>query len=260
MKRREELLGVNYSFPIDNMYNAQTFTEQLFAKLKASKHPFAVKTFMMNLVSRMIGRHRLILPQFYPYLQKYLKYGNKEVGKIFAYLAEAVHVNIPQSDLEPILKFIIMNFANESCPDIKISMGLNCITQMCSRKPLVIEEEDLKFLCDLSKYKEKNVNRAIKCLINLYRDLDPTMLPKQYRGRRDENDKNEDLSVNLLGKRLFLEGVTQTTHRIEGVELLGEDIDGKHIECERILTDEDFRKIRQLKKKEAYKKGLKKFA
>ena len=260
LKRREQLLGINYSFPIDQIYNPQTFTEQLFGRLKACKFPFGVKTNLMNLIARMIGRHRLIIPSFYPYLQKYLKYGNKEVGKIFAYLAEAVHVNVPQSDLEPILKFIIMNFANESCPDVKISMGLNCITQMCARKPLLIEEEDLKFLCELSKYKEKNVNRAVKCLINLYRDLDPTMLHKNYRGRRDEMDAKDDGSANYLGKRLYLQGVSDISHRVEGAELLGEDTNGKQIETERFLTNEDLRRIKKIKRKQVYKRELKKFA
>lgn len=119
---------MNYTFPIDQLYNSQKYLEELFSKLKSSKFGFGVKMVMMNLVSRLIGRHRLILPSFYPYLQKYLKYGNKEVGKIFAFLAESVHVNVPQDDLEPILKFIMMNFANESCPDLKVTMGLNCIT------------------------------------------------------------------------------------------------------------------------------------
>ena len=261
MKRREQLLGMQYTFPIDQIYNPQTFTEQLFGKLKACKFPFSVKTVIMGLIARMIGRHRLIIPSFYPYLQKYLKYGNKEVGKIFAYLAEATHVNVPQADIEPVVKFIMMNFANESCPDDKISMGLNCITQMCARKPLIIEEEDLKFLCELSKYKEKNVNRSVKCLINLYRDLDPTMLPKAYRGRRDETeDPNDDGSSNYLGKRLYLQGVSDIAHRVEGAELLGEDENGKTVETERFLTNEDLRRIKKIKRKQVYKRELRKFA
>ena len=122
---------------------------------------------------------------------------------MFAYLAEATHTHVPQSDLEPILKFVIMNFANESCPDKKIAMGLNCITQMCARKPFLIEEDDLAFLCELRKYKEKNVTMAVKTLINLYRDLNPLMLQKQYRGKVE---KDEMISNELLGKREYLFG------------------------------------------------------
>jgi protein SDA1 len=50
---------------------------------------------MMAVVSRMIGRHKLIIPNYYGFLQKYLKYGNKELTKIFAFLAEATHTSVP---------------------------------------------------------------------------------------------------------------------------------------------------------------------
>lgn len=83
---------------------------------------------MMAVVSRMIGRHKLIIPNYYGFLQKYLKYGNKELTRIFAFLAEATHTAVPQNDLAPILKFITMHFANESCQDQKIALGVNCIT------------------------------------------------------------------------------------------------------------------------------------
>ena len=211
--------------------------------------------YMMALVSRLIGRHRLIIPSFYPYLQKYLKYSNKEIGKIFAYLAEATHVTVPQTELDPLVKYIITHFANESCTDMRISMGLNCITQMCARKPLLLEEEDLKFLCELSTFKEKNVNRAVKCLINLYRDLNIEMLPKRYRGRRDVETDQEKLS-----KRNWIHGEADLKKRVDGAELLGEDVDGKTVETERFLTQEDLKKIKKLKKKALYKRELKKFS
>lgn len=252
MKRRDALIGNNYSFPIDYIYNPQTFADQLFSKLKKSKAKFTTKSAMMQLISRLIGRHRLILPAFYSFLQKYLKYGNKEVGKIFAYLAEATHANVPQTYIEPLVKYIILHFANDSCPEAKITMGLNCIAQMCARKPLLISEEDLAFLCELSKYKEKNVNRAIKTLINLYRDLNIEMLPKQYRGRRDTEE-------TLLGKRGYLEGQIDIKKRIDGAELLGEDENGKFVETERFLTNEDLMKIKKLKKKKIYTRELMKF-
>jgi protein SDA1 len=255
MRRREELLGYNLTFPIDNIYNPQTFADQLFSKLKSSKFKFTDKTQMMAVLSRLIGRHRLILPNFYSFLQKYLKYGNKDVGRIFAFLAEATHVNVPSEYLEPLIKYIILHFANESCPDLKITMGLNCITQMCARKPLLISEEDLKFLCELSKYKEKNVNRAIKCLINLYRDLNIEMLPKQFRGRRDTGEKE-----SMLGKRGYLEGQAEVNTRVDGADLLNEDENGVQVECDRFLTNEDFRKIKKIKRKQVYKRELKKFS
>lgn len=255
LNRIQALKGSSNFYPIDSLYNPQTFTDQLFSKLRKSKYTFGSKLHMMAVVSRMIGRHRLIIPSFYGFLQKYLKYGNKELGRIFAFLAEATHTIVPDSDLEPILKFIILHFANESCPDLKIAMGLNCITQMCARKPLLISEEDLNFLCSLRGYKEKNVTTAVKTLINLYRDLNPLMLKKQYRGKMEK----DDLTKDLLGKRNYLFGEDEVQHRVDGAELLGEDGEND-IETERFLTDEDFRRIRKLKRKALYRKQLEKYA
>ena len=157
---------------------------------------------MMAVVSRMIGRHKLIIPNYYGFLQKYLKYGNKELTRIFAFLAEATHTAVPQNDLAPILKFITMHFANESCQDQKIALGVNCITQMCARKPFLLDEDELEYLCKLRSIKEKNVVMAVKTLINLYRDLNPELLKKVYRGRPDPKDPT-DVS---LGKREYLFG------------------------------------------------------
>jgi protein SDA1 len=44
---------------------------------------------MMAVLARMIGRHKLILFNFYSYLQKYLFPAQRDVAKLLAYLAEA---------------------------------------------------------------------------------------------------------------------------------------------------------------------------
>ena len=43
-------------------------------------------------------------------------------------------------------------------------------------------------------------------------------------------------------------------NRIEGAELLGEDRDGVAVEEDKLLTDEDFKKIRKLRKKKILEK------
>lgn len=45
--------------PIDMLYDPQTCAEKLFSKLKSSNEKYEVKLFMLRLVSRLIGRHRL---------------------------------------------------------------------------------------------------------------------------------------------------------------------------------------------------------
>lgn len=57
-----------------------------------------------------------------------------------------------------------------------------------------------------------------------------------------------------------MQGVSEVSHRVDGAELLGEDVNGKSVETERFLTNEDFKRIKLLKKKQLYKKGIEKFA
>lgn len=54
---------------------------------------------MIHLISRLIHRHKLLLIPFYSYIQKHLYPNGKEVAKLFAYLAEAIHEIVPREDL-----------------------------------------------------------------------------------------------------------------------------------------------------------------
>ena len=72
---------------------------------------------MMHVLSRMIGRHKLIIISFYSFIQKYINPHQKEIHKILSYLAESVHDLIPQEDLEPIIKHLIDNFVNDRCTE-----------------------------------------------------------------------------------------------------------------------------------------------
>ena len=47
--------------PIDTVFDPQGFVEKLFSKLKKSNDKYEVKLYMLRLISRMIGRHKLLL-------------------------------------------------------------------------------------------------------------------------------------------------------------------------------------------------------
>lgn len=68
-KRREQRkskVKISTDFmPIDMIYDPQAFTEKLFFKLRKSNDKYEVKLLMMRLISRMIGRHKLQLFQYY---------------------------------------------------------------------------------------------------------------------------------------------------------------------------------------------------
>jgi protein SDA1 len=132
----------------------------------------------MAVLARMIGRHKLQILSFYSFLQKYLMPHQKEIAKILSYLAESVHELIAPEELEPIVKHVIENFVNDRCTEEAMCGGLNTIREMCKRNKLLLDEVNLSYLTNYYKYKNKNVSRSAKSLINLFREINPKLLDK----------------------------------------------------------------------------------
>jgi protein SDA1 len=70
------------------LYDPQQFAEQLFSMLKRSGEAFSVRQLMMNVISRLIGGHKLLVLDFYPFLQKYIQAHQRDVTSILVYLAQ----------------------------------------------------------------------------------------------------------------------------------------------------------------------------
>ena len=64
-----------------------------------------------------------------------------------------------------------------------MTMGLNTIREMCKKNQHLLDDYNLNYLADYTTYKNKNVSKAAKSLINLFRDINPKLLEKKYRGR-----------------------------------------------------------------------------
>ena len=59
---RKQMVHMSTDFlPIDTIYDPHTFVEKLFSKLKKSNDKYEVKLYMLRLISRMIGRHKIQL-------------------------------------------------------------------------------------------------------------------------------------------------------------------------------------------------------
>jgi len=102
--------------PIDTIYDPTTFAEKLFSKLKKSNDKYEVKLYMLRLISRMIGRHKIQILSFYPYLLRYLTSHNKDkVSEIFAMIIESCHELVPPETIVPVIERIISNYVTEYC-------------------------------------------------------------------------------------------------------------------------------------------------
>jgi len=67
---------------------AQTFAEKLFARLQKANERLETRLAMMGVCSRAIGVHRLLLLNFYPFLQKYIQPHQLDVTRILAILVQ----------------------------------------------------------------------------------------------------------------------------------------------------------------------------
>jgi len=98
-------------------------------------------------------------------------------------------------------------------------------------------------------FRNSSVVNAAKSLVNYFRDVCPQLLPKKFRGRftaEDDDTKKENL---VYGKQ-------KINYDIDGIELLAKHEGHENAESlamTRVLNDEDLRKIKVLKMREALK-------
>ena len=65
------------------------FAEKLFKRLQGGHERFETRLAMVNVVSRAVGVHKLLLLNFYPFLQKYVAPHQRDVTVILAALVQA---------------------------------------------------------------------------------------------------------------------------------------------------------------------------
>lgn len=212
-RRKSKIQLMKNFFPIDMINNPQDFCDKLFNHMKKKNHKFEVKLSVMAVLGRMIGRHKLLVMNFYPYMIKYMMPHQKDVTKILAYVAESCHELIPPDDLQVVLKHLTENFVSERNGEEKMTIGLNTIQSMCERAPLMMDEFYLNHLGDYKTYKEKNVATAARALINYFRDINPELLDKRHRGRFDMLD-------NKGNRKVYMYGETKLCDRVDGADLL----------------------------------------
>lgn len=178
------------------IHDPHSLAEHLFKKLKQNGGRFEHKLIIMNFLSQLIGCHKLLLLNFYSFVQKYLTSHNTNVTNILAYLAQACHDVVPPSEISPVLKTIANNFVSDRSTEESITVGINVIREVISRVPAVLLEDDMDgFVQDLAQYGHKNkkyVVAAARSLINLVREHHPSLLKKADRGRFSDKQKRPD--------------------------------------------------------------------
>lgn len=191
------------------LHDPQSFSERLFSRLQSCKERFETRLALMQVISRVVGVHRLLVLNFYPFLQKYIMPQQTEVTTVLAALVQAVHDMVPPDVLEPVLRQLVDNFVNDKARPEVMTVGLRTVRELCLRQPLVMSEDLLQDLVMYKKFREKEVSNAARALLSLFREIAPHMLERKDRGRGADADA-----------RLAVYGHAEVQTRVAGADLL----------------------------------------
>lgn len=198
------------------LHDPQGFAETLFSKhVQNSKSKISLdsKLLVLQLVSRLIGLHRLTVISLYSYLLKYLTPRQQQVTSFLAILAQATHNLVPPDILEPLIQKIANEFVSEASASEVAAAGLNAIREVCARQPLAMNDTLLQDLVMYRKSKDKGVQMAARGLLSLYREVGAELLKKRDRGK----DATIALRAGETKDRRYGE---EATTEIQGIDLL----------------------------------------
>nr|CAG4640710.1 EOG090X030C [Eulimnadia texana] len=184
-KKKNKNTPMNFS-ALHLIHDPQGFAEQLFRTIETMNERFEVKVMALDVVSRLIGIHQLFVFNFYPLVAKFLQPHQREVTRMLQFAAQASHELLPPEVLEPVLKAITNNFITERNSSEVMAVGLNAVREMCSRCPLVMNEDLLRDLVEYRHSKHKSVMMAARSILQLFRTTNPQLLHRKDRGRPTE--------------------------------------------------------------------------
>ena len=141
------------------------------------------KILIMQLLSRVMGSHKLCVLGFYTYIVKYLVYRQLRVPSILVALAQSVHDLTPPDAITPVIRKLAQEFVHPGVASEVIAAGLNSIREVSRRQPWAMEEDLLGDLIEYRKSKDKSVTAAARGLLKLYREVNPNMLKRRERVR-----------------------------------------------------------------------------
>lgn len=198
------------------LHDPQGFAEKLFHKhLQGTKVKLSLdsKLLVLQLVTRLVGLHKLTVIELYSWFIKYLTPKQQSATSFLASLAQATHDHIPPDVLEPLIEKIANEFVSEAAAAEVCSAGINSIREICARQPLAMGDSLLQDLVQYRKSKDKGVAMAARGLLSLYREKGAELLAKKDRGK----DATMGLKSGEQKQRKFGE---EAVGEIEGLELL----------------------------------------
>ncbi|BEJ11736.1 hypothetical protein CspHIS471_0201960 [Cutaneotrichosporon sp. HIS471] len=233
--RKERAAQVSVNFPaLELLHDPQTFGEKLYDNLHKHDKQYSLehKVLIMQLLSRVMGVHKLCILGFYTYIIKYLTYHQLQVTLILVALAQSVHELTPPDVLTPVIRKLAQEFVHPGVGAEVIAAGINAIREVCRRQPWCMEEDLLSDLIEYKKSKDKGVATAAGGLLQLFREVNPGMLRKRDRGKT--------ATMGLIDGQVAAYGYSKiAAEGIEGLELLDEHFAAMRKEANGGVSDDE---------------------
>ena len=196
------------------LHDPQGFAEKLFAALQGCALGWDSRLLHLQVLSRVIGTHKLLLLHLYPFLQRYAQPSQRDATRVLAAAAQATHDEVPPDVLAPLLRTLVDAFVHDRARPEVIAVGLAAVREIALRQPLVMTGELLRDLALYKKFKDKGVAAAARGLVMLFRELAPALLEKRDRGKAACEHGGAG-AATLAGF-----GASVAPTRVPGVELL----------------------------------------
>ena len=88
-KKKKKMKAGSHNFSaLHLIHDPQDFAEKLFKKLEGLTERFEVKLMLLELVSRLMGTHQLLLLNFHPYVARFLTPHQREVVRLLQFTAQ----------------------------------------------------------------------------------------------------------------------------------------------------------------------------
>ena len=219
---------------IDQLNDPQGFVEKIMFNLKKvfSKGKHELQCIMLQVVARIVGRHKLMLMELYSFLQKFITPKSRKVTQMLIICAEATHELVPPNEIQPVIKKILDNFLSEHCSEEFIVLGINCMKEICKRQARVMTKELLEHISTFKNYKNKSVVSACSSLINLFKEIRPSLLRNKLRpGEEDQVGEYGEIKVHS---------------RVPGAELLEIDEQEKGLNNQQVIISQPQQKSENL--------------
>mmetsp|Transcript_1830 Transcript_1830/g.5706 ORF Transcript_1830/g.5706 Transcript_1830/m.5706 type:complete len:795 (+) Transcript_1830:40-2424(+) len=254
------------------LHDPQSFAERLFARARGGggkggiQAAFEVRVLQLNLLARVVAVHELYLPNLYPFLQRYMQPHQEHALELLAMFVQCCHPMVESELLRPCLRTVANNFVHDRSSASACAVGLNTIREALARCPHALGHEESKeyeqeasaLVHDLIEYRnhhDKGVVTAARSLLNLFREIAPELLPRASRGRPDaKRGEASTASISRTAQSDLLYGAEALT-RVPGAELLP-GTDGVPIEACRLLSEDEFRRIRVLGVRQMLRKQM----